>query len=236
MAFNTDQSRRIARATRTVEDRRWDQYRDRQILPDAYDDSIAFKPNATIPAYGVMIVDTATAADTSTGLVVVATKQADQAAGFGKTILINGGSEVASGDTGASHDGFRPIQVLYDTADGTPAVGEFWGVGKDSYKLRKYLPGFQILQAGDSSTQTVCAIRKQVTRIFGKNDAAVAYSDTTGRTVSVWKHDWSADLTGQDLTLVLPPPTMTTGTILITSFVGVWVRNDGRYVMDLAPC
>jgi|GEM_PF-6412912 len=38
----------------------------------------------------------------------------------------------------------EPVYALYDEADGTPALGEVWGAGASSYKLKKGKPGFVI--------------------------------------------------------------------------------------------
>jgi hypothetical protein len=137
---------------------------------------------------------------------------------------------------GRATRGERPVYALYDTADGEPAVGDVWGVGDSSFKLRKYLPGFVVLEQGAGGL--VLVLHQHFVHVWGKNDAALAYN-STGVTVSVWQNGWGADVTGQDLTLVLPPPQFTeagTGEIAANKFCRVAVRADGRYYVDLGPC
>jgi hypothetical protein len=71
--------------------------------------------------------------------------------------------------------------------------------------------------------------------LWGKLDAALDYDETSGVAVSVWSDDWSSD-TGINLSGVLPPPTMTTGTIASGSWVRVVQRADGVWYVDMAPC
>lgn len=69
-------------------------------------------------------------------------------------LLINGPAEIASGCYGfATRD--LPTMALYDTGDGTPAVGEIWGPSNGSFKLRKAWPGYRIADAGASGSVLV---------------------------------------------------------------------------------
>lgn len=68
---------------------------------------------------------------------------------------------------------------------------------------------------------------------WGKLDAALAYNGTA--TVSIWSDDWTSD-TGDNITDVDAPPTMTSGTITSGSFVRIRQRPDGVWYVDMAPC
>lgn len=58
--------------------------------------------------------------------------------------LINGPRAVGPQESGVAVERW-PAWALCDTNDGTPAVGEFWGPVPDSWKLRKYVGGFQVV-------------------------------------------------------------------------------------------
>src|SRR6266700_6989666 len=48
-----------------------------------------------------------------------------------------------------------PAFALYDSADGTPANGEIWGPGTDTFKLKKGKPGFLIVGGVDATNKVV---------------------------------------------------------------------------------
>jgi hypothetical protein len=73
------------------------------------------------------------------------------------------------------------------------------------------------------------------THVWGKLDADLDYDETGGVAVSIWNSTWTAD-TSQNITGVLPPPTMTEGTIPSGSWVRVAFRDDGTPYVDMAPC
>lgn len=52
-----------------------------------------------------------------------------------------------------------PVEALYDPADGTPAVGEGWGAGADSFLLRRGLAGFRVVGAANPDLGTVPVVR-----------------------------------------------------------------------------
>jgi hypothetical protein len=71
---------------------------------------------------------------------------------------------------------------------------------------------------------------------IGKLDADLAYSETTGVTVSIWSDDWSEDTT-ENITGVLPPPWMTANTTITSgSWVRIVKRPDGVWYVDSAAC
>lgn len=58
-------------------------------------------------------------------------------------LIVNGELEVAIGKNGfGTQDG--PMLCLYETGDGTPALGEYWGTEASSWKLQKNVHGFLI--------------------------------------------------------------------------------------------
>jgi hypothetical protein len=196
-----------------------------------------FKPNAEVPPYGVMVVDANTSASIKGNVPVIATKKATEPAGFGMQLAINGPENTANGATGRCLilPTVGPVVVAYDSNTGTPAVGEVWGVGDATWNLIKYLPGFVIREAGSGSTVLCDYI--PVINIWGKLNANMADDESTGVGVSVWRNDWTADVSGQDLSAVLPPPLMSANTQIDSGeWVRVAVRNDGRHYADMAPC
>lgn len=52
-----------------------------------------------------------------------------------------------------------PVDALYDPADGTPAVGETWGAGAGSWKLRKGMAGFVVVGTADTDAELVPVLR-----------------------------------------------------------------------------
>lgn len=70
--------------------------------------------------------------------------------------------------------------------------------------------------------------------IWGILDDSLVYTGDTA-TVSIYDEDWTTD-TGVNLAGVLPPPTMASGTIAVSSKVRLKRRRDGAWYVDLAPC
>lgn len=58
--------------------------------------------------------------------------------------LLAGPGGIPSGGFGLATIDF-PAWALYETADGTPAIGEVWGPGANSWKLRKGKQGFRVM-------------------------------------------------------------------------------------------
>ncbi len=102
-----------------------------------------------IPAFGLIRV---TGAD-SVGVLQAAKPNAD-----GQQVMVNGPVPIPVAAYGSATNDF-PNYALYDTGDGTPAVGDTWGAGSGSWKLRKNKAGFRP-QAGavPSSGLTIVAL------------------------------------------------------------------------------
>jgi hypothetical protein len=116
---------------------------------------IRFKPNATVPAGGVLVDANADTSDATS--IVLAGRSVST---FGQQpVYLNCGVEVASGAEGYC---FRPIvgpvQVAYYATDGTPAAGESWGPVPSQFTIRKGFPGFKCEAAGDTATGLVWAV------------------------------------------------------------------------------
>lgn len=76
----------------------------------------------------------------------------------------NGSSEVAPNGYGACYAG-DVMEVAYDPADGTPKVGEFWGVKygeDDAFLIRKGYGPFQVLYAPTDDDTTSVIVRRLV--------------------------------------------------------------------------
>jgi len=101
-----------------------------------------------IPGFALLRV-TSTDSD---GLITVGKPNEDSA----QLLLVNGPTPVASGGRGDCTFDF-PIHMLYDTGDGTPAVGEEWGSANGSWKLNSGKGGFLIL--GGATSGRVLAAR-----------------------------------------------------------------------------
>lgn len=89
-----------------------------------------------VPAYGVVRV---TGVDTAGAFNVARPSGLSQ-----QELLVCDHQSIPVGGSGRA-TGDDPVWVLYDTADGTPAAGEYWGVEANSFKIRKRKKGFKIL-------------------------------------------------------------------------------------------
>lgn len=72
----------------------------------------------------------------------------------GEHAWIAGAVPALAGD-GAEVTNDFPAWALYDDGDGTPAVGETWGAGASSWKLRKNNAGFRICGTPDTTLKIV---------------------------------------------------------------------------------
>src|SRR5262245_46624012 len=95
---------------------------------------------STVPSFGLLRV---TGVD-SDGVITVDQPNAD-----GQDVLVNGPSELTSSFPYGTATRESPIHALYDSGDGTPAVGEVWGAGASSWKLRKAKQGFVVAGVHD---------------------------------------------------------------------------------------
>lgn len=97
---------------------------------------------------------------------------------------INGPTAVSSGGYGICRlNGL--LAASYDTADGTPAIGEIWGPRNGSWKLKKDTPGFRVVSTGASGM--VFVVHQPQQTVVGKTDAA--HNKATTGTVSIY---WSS--------------------------------------------
>lgn len=119
------------------------------IVEDAIGSSWFNVSNASgevIPAYGLMQVS---GIDTN-GLYTVVKPNASDS----WNILINDGTAIPIGGTGRGHND-SPAHVHYNTADGTPAADEEWGVTSGSWKLESEENGARIIGDVDAAAATV---------------------------------------------------------------------------------
>ena len=89
-----------------------------------------------------------------------------------------------------------PLAVgMYDTADGTPEIGQFWGPRSGDWKLRKSTGGFRVVSIAtaneypDQRTDLVVVQQWPMLHLVGKADAAIG-SAASG-TVSIYWRDTS---------------------------------------------
>src|SRR4029079_2902626 len=129
---------------------------------------------ATIPAYGVVMLDDTEKIDEIEYLKV---KKANDK--FKRRYFVNGTQEVEDqkygGGTWLSHSDW----VLYDHNEGTPQIGEQWGVKPGEFKLFKHRPGFFITGGTTGSNSTndlrVRAIQQTVEQVLGQPNALIDY-------------------------------------------------------------
>lgn len=74
--------------------------------------------------------------------------------GDGQHVWVCGYGGIDAGNVGVVTNDF-PAYALYESGDGTPAVGETWGAGNGSWKLRKDEAGFRICGDPDATTGIV---------------------------------------------------------------------------------
>lgn len=140
-----------------------------------------------VPAFGIMRIVSAT----TLGEAIVYEIGKPNST-FERFYLVNGPTTLAQSAYGPGYYLDREGRALYDSADGTPAYGQWWGPYPSSWKLRRHMYGFRILgDANTTSTHVRCTQHIVMTGVLGKTDASHAKSATG--TVSVWKGDHSAD-------------------------------------------
>jgi hypothetical protein len=92
----------------------------------------------------------------------------------GQDGLVLGPAALAAGARGLCTADF-PAWALYDVADGTPALGETWGAGAGSWKLRKNKPGWRVL--GGAADGRVIVLRNELTGLaVAAVDGSPSYS------------------------------------------------------------
>lgn len=116
--------------------------------------SIPFSNSASyaMPAYGVGLVTGSTT--DSGGLFIPSVVETTGSPAVG--MIVNGPVAVASGSYGQGFWNVGPVLALYDTADGSPAIGEPWGIkygsGSNTFKLRKGYMGFECVSAATAGS------------------------------------------------------------------------------------
>lgn len=73
-----------------------------------------------------------------------------------------------------------PAWALYDSGDGTPAVGETWGAGASSWKLRKNEAGFVVVGDPDTTLGIVPVDLPRTTAAAGREPSAAVLTEATG--------------------------------------------------------
>lgn len=107
--------------------------------------------SATIPAWGVL-GSVGTDADDITYLTTLPTDDSQMA------VLLNGPNPLPAHGCGSATRDF-PALSLYETGDGSPAIGDLWGPEAGSARLRRGYPGFIIV--GDPLPETTAGANDQ---------------------------------------------------------------------------
>lgn len=105
--------------------------------------------------------------------------EADKPDADGQFVFVWGIQETPDGFVGAMTNDF-PAYALYDAADGVPAVGETWGAGSGTFKLKKGKAGFRIVGDPDTTLEIVPVVRDRARDLFPSRLTAVNGS-------GVWK-------------------------------------------------
>jgi hypothetical protein len=116
----------------------------------------------------------------------------------------NGPRPIAAGGNDYGHITVGPLAVgMYDTADGTPEAGQFWGPRDADWKLRKSTGGFRVLgtenqnQYSGQRTDLIVVQHWPMLTLIGKADAIIS-SDTTGTVSIYWRQPNPAGFTLTD--------------------------------------
>jgi hypothetical protein len=144
------------------------------------------KSSETAPAYAVMrITGLETAGIDAAGLdeqpLVVKVDKPNSVAN--RQLLINGPIAVPAGKYGRGTLDL-PAWILYDTASGTPSLGDSWGPKNGAWKLSIHRPGFTVVGGAVAADEVVYCERENTPIYLGKTDAAITQG--TSGTVSVW--------------------------------------------------
>lgn len=149
---------------------------------------LSHRPNAAVPAHGIMVINASANTDILGNAPVLPTKQCPTAGAPGMTVVINGPEDCPASKIGRCLDTPWPVVALYDTNDGTPAVGEVWGPGANTWLLKKGLPGFIVRQAGvvgPAGYGQVLVQAVPVTHLFGVLDGDLTSGNTA--TMSIYR-------------------------------------------------
>lgn len=147
----------------------------------------------TIPPYGLILCHEIVKRKSDNALFLKAEKPV---AADLNHLYRNGMIEVAPDGFGACYIG-DIIEVAYDPADGTPKVGEPWGIKPgeaDSFKLRRGYGGWEVLYAPSDPQIERVIVRRMNPHLLQGLLAGTLDSPTDG---------WT-DATVQDVTLYIP--------------------------------
>lgn len=187
-----------------------------------------------MPAYGVGVVSSFTT-DGGTPCLIASVTEAYGSVGGAVGLLINGSQSVPANARGEGYFNVGPVPALYNTADGSPAEGETWGIPPSSttWKLRKGYGGFTIASAitgGSSDTSRVMVVPEfrlpqRVVGYLRATSLLITNADTATRVIPF-------DQKGYVLGL-WPSQTMTNGLELTTgSSARFTVRRSGYWKID----
>lgn len=191
-------------------------------------DRILFTATEDIPAYSVVIPDGSCEIRDSGEIVVSVGKPSG--ASLVESCWITGRADVDSGDDGLMFCGFSPILAKWSGAT-SPTTGDTWGPENNSFTLVKDAPGFRVLLPLNNNLMVVVREMGGSSACFGKLDDDLVYSDTTGKSVSVYSNPTTDS--GTNIDNVLPPPWMTEGTIASGSWVEVRNWGGSNYAFPL---
>jgi hypothetical protein len=124
------------------------------------------------------------------GRVVVTASKPDA---FGSQIqcALNGPQPVEAGSLGIAMRGGLAA-ARYETADGTPLIGEKWGPREGEWKLRKHTGGFNVVGVTNATTGLVLVQPSPMRMFIGKTDTAFG-KGATG-TISLWAGPLGAEV------------------------------------------
>lgn len=171
-----------------------------------------------IPSFGVLQITGSEIAGVGRNILTVT--RPDGTAGA--VYAINGLIPIAVGQKGRCTLDF-PTLAAYDTGDGTPAIGQFWGPKSGQFTLAKGMPGFSI--SGTAANERVFVTLETGGIIIGKTDASHAKSATG--TISVYS-DTSTD-TGVNITATNLFADLESGKWVSVALInGVWYLIAGE--------
>jgi hypothetical protein len=179
--FNVPDAERIGASVRayeaaaggTINDRRRPT-RDRNYTRVSFRNDYA----GTVPAYGLLRIETLTTIDGSPCFTV---DRPDST--FNRLYLVNGPDDVAQNGFGWGTFLWHADWVLYDDAS-TPAFGESWGPQADSFKLKKWRHGFTIWgEPSGGDTDIVQASQMWANQFLAKSDEEIAADGGTGQVI-----------------------------------------------------
>ena len=153
----------------------------------------------TAPAFGVMRITGAVAVEGQTVITIAKPNTAFANVLVAPFVLINAGFDVADGAYGSGTLDL-PTFALYDSADGTPNVGEAWGPENGSWKLNRKRIGFLTL-GGLTTDNRVGVVRSVVGTVVRIGKLVTALSAGGTATMNLWDASPGPDLEVVDATV-----------------------------------